>query len=117
MKMRVLIVEDEFLIARTLAQMLTEGGHVVTGMVGSAEKAIQMLDDRKCDVAVVDANLSGSCAAPIGAALRKRCIPFVVISGYSKQQLLASLQDAPFLPKPIDPTELLAAVSALRPER
>ena len=38
--MRVLIVEDEFLIARTLAQMLTDGGHVVTGMVGSAEKAI-----------------------------------------------------------------------------
>ena len=111
--MRVLIVEDEFLIARTLAQMLTDGGHVVTGMVGSAEKAIQMLEERQCDVAVVDANLAGSCAAPIGAALRKRGIPFVVISGYSKQQLLAGLQDAPFLPKPVDPNELLAAVSAL----
>ena len=115
--MRVLIVEDEFLIARTLAQMLTDGGHVVIGMVGSAEKAIQMLEIRKCDVAVVDANLAGSCAAPIGAALRKRRIPFVVISGYSKQQLLAGLQDAPFLPKPVDPTELLAAVSALGPDR
>ena len=55
--MRVLIVEDEFLIARTLAQMLTDGGHVVTGMVGSAEKAIPMLEERQCDVAVVDANL------------------------------------------------------------
>lgn len=115
--MRVLIIEDEFLIATTLAQMLTDGGHVVTGMVGSAVKAIQMLDDRKCDVAVVDANLAGSSAAPIAAALRKRGIPFVVISGYSKQQLLTGLQNAPFLPKPVDPTELLAAVSALGPER
>jgi DNA-binding response OmpR family regulator len=35
--MRVLIVEDEFLIAKTLAQMLTDGGHVVIGMVGSAD--------------------------------------------------------------------------------
>ena len=59
-KMRVLIVEDEFLIARTLAQMLTDGGHVVTGMVGSAEKAISMLEERQCDVAVVGANLAGS---------------------------------------------------------
>ena len=115
--MHVLIVEDEFLIATNFAQMLTDGGHAVTGMVGSAEKAIQMLEDRKCDVAVVDANLAGSCAAPIGAALRKRGIPFVVISGYSKQQLLAGLQDAPFLPKPVDPTELLAAVSVLGSER
>ena len=38
--MRVFIIEDEFLIATSLAQMLTDGGHVVTGMVGSAEKAI-----------------------------------------------------------------------------
>jgi hypothetical protein len=36
-----------------------------------------------------------------------------VISGYSKQQLLAGLQDAPFLPKPVDPVELLAVVSTL----
>jgi DNA-binding response OmpR family regulator len=53
--MRVLIIEDEYLIATTLAQMLTDGGHIVTGMVGSADKAIQMLDERQCDVAVVDA--------------------------------------------------------------
>jgi CheY-like chemotaxis protein len=111
--MRVLIIEDEYLIATTLAQMLTDGGHIVTGMVGSADKAIQMLDERQCDVAVVDANLAGSCAAPIGTALRKRGIPFVVISGYSRQQLLASLQDAPFLPKPVDPVELLEVVSTI----
>jgi DNA-binding response OmpR family regulator len=64
--MRVLIVEDEYLIARTLAQMLTDGGHVVTGVVGSAEKAIQMLEDRKCDVAVVYANLANTSAQPSG---------------------------------------------------
>lgn len=111
--MRVLIIEDEFLIAKTIAQMLTDAGHVVIGLVGSADKAIQTLDERQCDVAVVDANLAGSCAAPIGTALRRRRIPFVVISGYSKQQLLGDLIDAPFLPKPVDPTELLAAVSAV----
>ena len=110
---RVLIVEDDFLIARTLAQFLTDAGHVVSGMAASADKAIQLLENRKCDVAVVDANLAGSSAAPIGSALRRRGIPFVVISGYSKQQLLAGLQDAPFLPKPVDPVELLAVVSTL----
>ena len=45
--MQILIVEDEFLIATTLAQMLVDGGPVVIGMVGSAEKAIQSLADRK----------------------------------------------------------------------
>jgi DNA-binding response OmpR family regulator len=111
--MRILIVEDEFLIAKTLAQILTDGGHVVSGMVGSAEKAIQMLENQKIDAAVVDANLAGSSAAPIETALRKRGIPFAVISGYSKLQLLAGLQDAPFLPKPVDPVELLAVVAMM----
>jgi DNA-binding response OmpR family regulator len=112
-QMRILIVEDEFLIAKTLAQILTDGGHVVSGMVGSAEKAIQMLENQKIDAAVVDANLAGSSAAPIETALRKRGIPFAVISGYSKLQLLAGLQDAPFLPKPVDPVELLAVVAMM----
>lgn len=116
-EMRFLIIEDEFLIAKTLAQILTDGGHVISGMAGSAEKAIQFLEDRNIDAAVVDANLAGSCAAPIGTALRRRGIPFVVISGYSKQQLLAGLQDAPFLPKPVDPAELLDVVSAMTAER
>jgi DNA-binding response OmpR family regulator len=115
--MRILIIEDEFLIARTLAQILTEAGHAVSGMAGSAEKAIALMDAGTIDAAVVDANLAGSCAAPIGSALRKRGIPFVVISGYSKQQLLAGLQDAPFLPKPVDPVELLAVVSGMTAER
>lgn len=111
--MRVLIIEDEFLIATTLAKFITDAGHVVVGMTASAKNAIQLLNDRKCDAAVLDANLAGSSSDPIGTALRLRGVPFVVVSGYSQRQLLSSLKDAPFLPKPVNPGELLDILEEL----
>jgi DNA-binding response OmpR family regulator len=99
--MRFLIVEDEFLIARMMADALTHAGHTVAGIAGSVDKAIQYLAETECDAAIVDANLSGHCAVDIGAALRERGIPFVVTTGYSQRQLLGALSEAPFLKKPV----------------
>jgi DNA-binding response OmpR family regulator len=112
--MRMLIVEDDFLLANRLAEALTQNGHEVLGVAASADKAIQLLKSCECDAAVLDSNLGGSCSEPVGKALLRRGIPFVVVSGYSRDHLLNSLRGAPFLPKPIDQSALLALVSKFR---
>jgi DNA-binding response OmpR family regulator len=112
--MRILIVEDNFLLANRLVEALTQDGHEILGVAASADKAIQLLASCECDAAVVDSNLGGSCSEPVGKALLRRGIPFVVVSGYSRDHLLRSLRGAPFLPKPIDQSALLALVSKFR---
>lgn len=112
--MRILIVEDDFLLANRLVEALTQNGHEIIGVAASADKAIQLLASCKCDAAVLDSNLGGSCSEPVGKALSRRGIPFVVVSGYSRDHLLSSLRGAPFLPKPIDQSALLALFSEFR---
>ena len=112
--MRFLIVEDDFVLANRLANTLTKDGHEILGVAASADKAIQLLASCECDAAVLDSNLGGSCSEPVGKALLRRGIPFVGVSGYSRDHLLSSLRGAPFLPKPIDQSALVALVSKFR---
>ncbi|MCU0954778.1 MAG: response regulator [Hyphomicrobium sp.] len=111
--MRVLIVEDEFLIAQMVAELLTDAGHTVVGIAGSVDKAIEKIEQHDIDVAIVDANLKGLCADDVGVELREHGIPFVVTTGYSQRQLRGALVGAPFLKKPIVGSDLLASIDAL----
>jgi DNA-binding response OmpR family regulator len=111
---RVLVVEDEQLIAHSIADILTEGGYEIAGIAASADQVIQLLGQERCDLAVVDANLAGSSSVPVATALGSRAIPYVVVSGYSRRELQLPLLSAPFVPKPINGRDLLDALSALR---
>lgn len=113
--MRVLIVEDEWMIADGLTAALTRGGCTVVGVAGSLGKGLKLARELTFDVAVLDANLNGTSAQPIAAALQGRGIPFLVVSGYASNQRSGALAAAPFLPKPYDEAELVAHVLALVP--
>lgn len=112
--MRILIVEDEYLIAMDVASTLEQAGCAIAGIAGSIAKAQCILDETGCDAAVLDANLDGESSEPIAAALRDRGVPFVVMSGYATDQRIGLLADAPFLRKPCKETELVSAVLALK---
>ena len=112
--MRILVVEGEALIAAEIAAILRRAGYIVVGTAGSAEQVITFLTATPCDFAVVDANLAGSSTAPVAAALKRRAIPFVVVSGYAPREFLPPLQGTPFVPKPIDDAALLAALASLQ---
>jgi CheY-like chemotaxis protein len=98
-----------------MAAVLVDAGHTVVGIAGSANKAMQVLVERACDAAIIDANLKGDCADPVGAMLRDRGIPFVVTTGYAQQQLRGALRDAPYLKKPVAASDLLAWIAKLEP--
>ncbi|MBY0226873.1 MAG: response regulator [Hyphomicrobium sp.] len=110
--MRILIVEDEYLIAAEISDILTTEGHTIVGTAASAEEVISILSNGPiCDLAILDANLAGSSVSPVATALERRSIPFIVVSGYSQWELLLPLRKAPFVPKPVRREALLAAVA------
>lgn len=114
MTLSVLIVEDEPLLALEIEAALQKAGFTIAGIAGSCAKGLAVLDDRDCDLAVLDANLRGSCVEPIVAVLRERGKPFLVISGYDRNHLPEVLRTAPFLPKPFGPDALVHALNDLK---
>jgi DNA-binding NtrC family response regulator len=104
---QILIVEDERIVARDLAQRLTHMGHTVVGMVASGMAAIQAAAELRPHVVLMDVGLPGeldrlAAAARIWAQLQ---IPVVYLTGYSDTQTLAQAgtpQPLLHLQKPFD---------------
>jgi CheY-like chemotaxis protein len=85
---RILIVEDEYLVAMSLAEALQDAGSIVLGPVPSVDKAITKIESEPhIDGAVVDVNLGGVLAYPVADLLIARKIPFVFTSGYEDNLL------------------------------
>ena len=101
---RVLMVEDEMIVAWLLEDMLTDLGCSVIGPAGSVNQALAMIEAELIDAAVLDVNLNGEMSYPIADALAARGVPFVFSTGYNKDSLPNSYQSFPVLQKPFDPT-------------
>ena len=117
--LRILVAEDELVVAMEPEALLTGLGHVVLGPVPTVGQALALLARERPDVALLDVNLGGERATPVAEALLERGVPFVLVTGYGEQQLReAVLRDARRLSKPFDGRRLgrlLAEVSA-RPD-
>lgn len=104
--LQVLVVEDEYLVALLLEDMLAELGHQVIGPVGDAGKALEMAQRDPMDIAILDVNLAGLDTYSIAAALSARAIPFIFATGYGRAKLRPPYRDAPMLQKPFQLSEL-----------
>jgi CheY-like chemotaxis protein len=99
--LRILVVEDEYLIAMSLADALQNAGSVVVGPVPSVDKAIQKIEsEHHIDAAVVDVNLGGVLAYAVADMLIARKIPFVFTSGYEDNVLRNRYAQVKNCPKP-----------------
>ncbi len=114
---RVLIVEDEAIIALSLEDVLVDAGFQIAGVVGKLDKALALIESGACDVAIVDANLAGVSASPAAIALAARGLPFIVTSGYSPEQMDGLFPGALFIQKPCRPDLLIETLDALLPDR
>lgn len=113
--LRVLVVEDYYLMAESTAMTLTDFGCEVVGPAGQLEKAMELAEHEPLDGALVDINLRGKLAFPVGLILRRRNIPFALVTGYGDQfKVIDELADTPRLEKPytIDKLRSLLAVWA-----
>jgi DNA-binding response OmpR family regulator len=112
-EIRLIIVEDEPMLAYALEECLLDAGFQIAGVAGRLAGALALIETGNCDAAVIDANLAGVSAAPAAAALVARGVPFIVVSGYSREQQQGAFPEAQFLQKPYQPDELVRAVRSL----
>ena len=108
---RILVVEDEFLIALDIAGALEQGGLVVIGPLASVRDALAALEREQVDGALLDANLGGDPVGRVADALIARRVPFAFVSGYGREQLPAQHQRAPLIGKPFTADDLLRVVA------
>lgn len=106
---RILIVEDEPLLALELATVLEEAGSVVIGPAGTLEEALNFIANTNLDGVLLDGNLKGRPVDDVAAALAEREIPFVFVTGYGRDSLPATFREMPLLGKPYNQDQLLDA--------
>lgn len=111
--LRILIVEDTFLLADELDEFLRDLGCEVVGPAARAGQASELaLEDGALDGALLDVNLSrGETSFGVAAGLADRHVPFVFITGYDlKSSFPPEFQDTPRISKPLDPEKLVSAM-------
>ena len=94
---RILIVEDETVIAMMIEDFLTELGWDVAGLAGGTEQALAMARDGKVDAALLDVNLNGQDTFAVADILSKRHIPFVFATGYGTDGVAERFKGVPTL--------------------
>lgn len=99
--LRILIVEDEAIIAMMLEDMIEDFGCRVVGPVARAAHALAKLDAETIDCAVLDINLNGETSYPIADALAARNLPFLFVSGYGRAGLKPEYRDRMVVDKPV----------------
>ena len=108
---RILIVEDEPIVALNYASILEEAGYEVLGPVGSIRKGIEIIGREPIDGAVLDIDLRGVPVDPIILALQQKGVPYIFVSAFPA--MVGPYKNAVFLEKPCIAAELIKAVNAL----
>lgn len=107
---RVLIIEDEPLIALELSQMLTDAGLEVAGIARTPAQAQHALNTLEYSAVVLDANLGGKKVDDLAAALARRHVPFTFVSGYSRESLPSAFRHKTLVAKPFTSRQVLNAL-------
>lgn len=110
---RILVVEDEPLVALEIESELEAIGCSVVGPAATAERALELVATAEFDAALVDANLRGDTVEGIVAAITRKGVSFAFATGYGREALPLSFRDAPLLAKPFGSEQLLAMVGWL----
>jgi len=108
---KVLVVEDEYLVATMMEDMLESAGCVVAGPIPRLAQALDAASSEVCDVAVLDINLAGERVYPVADILARRSVPFVFVTGYGANTLPVEYAERPRVCKPFRMAELLSAIS------
>lgn len=103
---RVLIVEDELLVAMLVEDMLADVGCVVVGPFARLPAALAAARVENVDVALLDVNIAGEMVFPVAHALEERGIPFLFVTGYGQAALPPDRPHWRACAKPFQPLHL-----------
>jgi CheY-like chemotaxis protein len=109
--LRVLVVEDEAMVAMLIEDALLELGCLVVGPVAGVAAALQLLETEPVDAAVLDVNLGGEKVFPVADRLASGGVPFLFSTGYGAVGIQERHLHRPVLQKPYEPGTLGSALS------
>jgi DNA-binding response OmpR family regulator len=114
---RILVVEDEVMIAMLMEDMLADLGHVVVGPATRLEEGLELASNADFDMAVLDVNLNGRHSRPIADILNRRGLPFLLATGYgtAEPDAIEGLSTDHILKKPFTPEDLSIAIARILP--
>lgn len=110
---RILLVEDEPLVAMMMTQMIGDLGGRVIGPFGSLRDAIEGLPEGGLDAAVLDVNVGGELVYPLAEKLSRNGVPLMFLTGYDSKSVDRRFVTARVLTKPIEEAELAAALASM----
>lgn len=107
---RILVAEDEYLVAGFIEDVLQELGAVVVGPVDRVREGVALAREEVLDAAILDVNLNNERSDPIAEVLTARGIPFILATGYGKAEMAAG---APILEKPYTDEKLARVLGGI----
>ncbi len=113
LRLRVLIVEDEMLVAMNIEDMLLDLGHEVAGIASRLAPGLALARDADIDAAVLDVNLAGEPSFPIAELLEARGVPFLFATGYGLQGIDERYRGRTVLQKPFRLVDLGVALKTV----
>ncbi len=112
--LKILVVEDEFLVALEVEAALESIGCAIAGPFARLAKAMEAAKGTRLDGAVLDVNLNGEMVYPLADLLAQQDVPFVFLTGYSAADMPERFRGSRRLPKPLDAKALHKAFLDIR---
>jgi DNA-binding response OmpR family regulator len=110
---RILVVEDDTILAMALEAVLQDEGYTVVGPLARLDEALQVAEQEELDGALLDISIIGGSVFPVAEALDRRGVPFLLASGYDDRIMRKASKDWPRLMKPYPLEELTARLAAM----
>ena len=109
--LRVLLVEDSYLVASSLSRMIRDMGFEVVGPVATVQEALPLVSEGACHVGILDVNLGGETSEPVANRFVEMKLPFMFVTGYSSPSLMSDrFVDARRVHKPVSEAALAMAI-------
>jgi AmiR/NasT family two-component response regulator len=114
MAIRIVLAEDEAIIRLDLRESLEEEGYEVIGDVGRGDRAVEMVEALKPDVAIFDIKMPGMSGLEAAKIVSdKKICPVVMLTAFSQREIIEQARDAgalAYLVKPFQKTDLVPAI-------
>ena len=110
-KPRILVLEDNYLTAEALCDLVRAAGYDVVGAMGDVPSAVEFVHSREIDGAIVDINLHGDPSFPVCEELKRQKVPFIFLSGYHRSLIPQAFTTYRLLSKPVEQNELKLALA------
>ena len=110
---RILVVEDEVVVAMMVEDLLLDLGCEVVGPAARLDQGLRLAADEALDAAILDVNLNDRRSYPIAEELRRRGVPFLFATGYAAEEVRCHDAEAPIIRKPYDGPMIEAALRCL----